>query len=42
MIMFKMTPIKGKWDVPPAYENVMTNMKSTIDKAMTIEKTVVK
>ena len=24
------------------YENVMTNMKATIDKAMTIEKTVVK
>ena len=38
----QMTPIKGKWDVPPAYENVMTNMKATIDKAMTIEKTVVK
>lgn len=38
----QITPLKGKWDVPPAYENVSTNVKTTLDKAYEAEKALLK
>lgn len=38
----QITPIKGKWDVPPVYDNVTNNMKTTLENSYAVEKTVVK
>ena len=36
------TPLKGKWNVEPEYEAAVSNIGSTLDKAIEIEKTLFK